>query len=225
MEIAVIHFIIVMAMSGLTKGAGVLPDGPLNVAVGETVMFNTTLTTPEQTFLTVRWKFGEKNIFDYNVNFGHITDPEYEGRITFFISTASLELRNVTPNDSGQYKVIIVEGDGQILDKFTKLDVHVPVSGVTATASSRDLVEDTSVLLSCSSSGSSLSFLWLNGSSELTAGDRVQLTDGGANVTINVTRYDQGTFWCRVSNPVSEAMSVLNKLVLSCFLPKEVVKL
>nr|XP_040026250.1 carcinoembryonic antigen-related cell adhesion molecule 1-like isoform X2 [Gasterosteus aculeatus aculeatus] len=193
MEIAVI---ILMAMSG-----------PLNAAVGETVMFSTTLTPPEIPFLTVRWRFGEKVILDYDTTSANIPHPEYEGRITLFISTGSLELRNVTSNDSGQYSVIIVTGAGQVEDGNTELGVHVPVSDVTATASSRDLQEDTSVRLSCSSYGSSLSFFWLNGSSQLTAGDRVQLSDGGANVTINVTRYDQGTFRCCVFNLVSEATS------------------
>ncbi|KAM8869647.1 cell adhesion molecule CEACAM1-like isoform 2-T2 [Spinachia spinachia] len=210
---------VAVVFTGWTKGAGVLPDGPLNVAVGETVMFHPTLTAPETAILTVRWKFGATVITNSNGNF---TAPEYEGRITLFRSTRSLELRNVTPGDSGQYSVLIVQVDGALADGETKLDVHVPVSDVTVTASTRDLVEDTSVRLSCSSRGSSLSFLWLNGSSELAAGDRVQLTDGDANVTINVTRYDMETFGCRVFNPVSEATSGQIKLFIS-FGPENVI--
>ncbi|XP_068568956.1 carcinoembryonic antigen-related cell adhesion molecule 5-like [Cebidichthys violaceus] len=213
MEIAVIHFIILVAISGLTKGAGVLPDSHLNKAVGETVMFSTTLTPSETPFQSVTWKFGGKDIIYFNVN--NFTEPEYEGRITFFISTGSLELRNLAHNDSGEYNVSISIAGEPPKEGNTRLDVHVPVSDVMATASSTDLVEDSSVRLSCSSSGSSLSFLWLNGSSEVTASDRVQLTDGGANVTINVTRYDQGPFRCHVSNPVSDDTSGLINLFIS----------
>ncbi|XP_075965816.1 cell adhesion molecule CEACAM5-like [Anarhichas minor] len=205
MEIAVIHFIILMAISGLTKGAGLLPDGPLNAAVGETVMFTTTLTPSETLFHLVTWKFGDKNIIVFNVN--NFTTAEYEGRITLFISTGSLELRNLNHDDSGEYSVSIIPAGELPEEGKTRLDVHVRVSDVMATASSTDLVEDSSVRLSCSSSGSSLSFLWFNGSSEVTAGDRVQLTDGGSILTINVTRYDQGPFRCNVSNPVSSATS------------------
>ncbi|KAJ4931228.1 hypothetical protein JOQ06_025526 [Pogonophryne albipinna] len=212
MEKAVIHFIILGVISGLTEGAGLLPDG-LNAAVGGKVMFTTTLT-PETPFQIVNWRFGAKDIFTWNVN--NFPAPEYEDRITFIMSTGSLELRNLALNDSGEYSVTIFLPGEPAISGTTILNIKETVSNVTVTSSSTELVEFSSVSLSCSSSGSPLSFLWLNSSSEVTGSDRVQITDGNSTLTINnVTRYDKGPFRCQVTNLVSEGTSdPLNLLII-----------
>ncbi|XP_067365596.1 carcinoembryonic antigen-related cell adhesion molecule 5-like isoform X2 [Channa argus] len=137
-----------------------------------------------------------------------------------------LRLMNIQMNQSGSYSCQAF--NNKTLRYKTSqpaaIIVIVPVSNVTVTVSDIDLVEfNSSVRLCCSSSGSSLSFLWLNGSSEVTAIDRVQLTDGGSTVTIvNVTRYDQGPFRCKVSNAVSNGTSDLVNLSIS-FGPENIV--
>ncbi len=96
---------------------------------------------------------------------------------------------------------------------------QVPISNVTLETNATNLVEfnDTAVLMCSVSSGTSLSYVWLNGSSEVTAGGRVQLSDGGANLTIvGVTRYDEGPFRCNVSNGISNEISVAVNLNISC---------
>ncbi|XP_025767413.1 carcinoembryonic antigen-related cell adhesion molecule 6-like [Oreochromis niloticus] len=206
METALIHLIILGVISGLSEGSGVLPDGPLNAAVGETVMFTTTLTPTETPFLSVVWVFGSKNIITSST--ANITGAGYEGRITLFPSTGSLELRSLTVNDIGEYTVRISPAGEPAKTGRTRLEIYERVSNISVTSSSTDLTEfNSSVSLSCSASGSALSFLWLNGSSVVTESDRVHLTDGGSSVVINVTRFDQGSFRCRVANPVSNGAS------------------
>ncbi|XP_070690983.1 cell adhesion molecule CEACAM5-like [Pempheris klunzingeri] len=207
MDVLPLLCIVSVAFTGLTRGSGLLPDGPLNATVGETVMFNTSLPPTEKPFVTANWKFGAKNIITANIV--NTTGPGYEGRITFFPSTASLELRNLALNDSGKYTINITPQGTEEISGITTLAVYARISDVIVTLSSTDLVEfNSSVRLSCSSSGSSPSFHWLNGSSEVTQSDRVQLTDGGANLTItNVTRYDEGQFSCQAFNPVSDDKS------------------
>uniref|UniRef100_A0A671WB44 Ig-like domain-containing protein n=1 Tax=Sparus aurata TaxID=8175 RepID=A0A671WB44_SPAAU len=185
----------------LTKGAGVLPDGPLNATLGGTMVFTTTLTPPEKPFTFVEWKFGDQSIISTNTN----ATADYEGRVTLFISTGSLELRNLVLSDSGEYRVLIIPQGGSILEGTIRLEVY----GEQIFHFSTDLVEfNSSISLKCSASGISLSFLWLNSSSEVIQSDRVQLTDGGATLTIvNVTRYDQGPYECHVFNPVNSDTS------------------
>ncbi|XP_034553524.1 titin [Notolabrus celidotus] len=215
METAAIAIIIILGIfSGLTNGAGVLPD-TVNAAVGETLKFTTTLSPTEKPFTLMNWKFGDRDII--TSDFLNRTGPGYEGRITLFPLTGSLELWNLASSDSGEYRVFIVPYEEAVKTGSTRLQVYEPVSNVEIYTGSTDLVEFSRLVrLSCYSAGSSLFFSWTNVTSHVTASDRVQLSDGGSVLTItSVTRYDQGPFLCTVSNSISNGISPQVNLSIS----------
>lgn len=89
-------------------------------------------------------------------------------------------------------------------------------SDVIINPSKKEVELNGTVSLVCSASGSFLSFTWLNGSSEVTAGERVQLTDGNSRLTITgVIRGDTGPYQCEASNTISKATSPLLNLTIS----------
>ncbi|XP_059195088.1 carcinoembryonic antigen-related cell adhesion molecule 5-like [Centropristis striata] len=210
METSVTLFILLGVISGGSHGTGVLPDS-LVAAVGETVNFTTTVTPSQTPFILVQWDFNDIDGFDSNIITSSTEDtiqPAYKGRVTLFRSTGSLELRNVTLFDNGEYSLNIIPMGAALQIGKCKLVTYVPISNVVATLTHTDTVEHSSVGLTCSSAGSHQSFRWMNGSSELTASDRVSLSAGGSIVTIiNVLRYDHGSFRCHVVNPYSEGTS------------------
>lgn len=101
---------------------GILPPGPLSGAVAGTVKFTTTLRPPEKPFMSVSWSFKGVNIItSSSIN---ITDPGHTNRISLDRATGSLELRNLVPEDSGEYTVTIVpDGEPQKQGK-TFLNVY-----------------------------------------------------------------------------------------------------
>ncbi|KAK3551611.1 hypothetical protein QTP70_019753 [Hemibagrus guttatus] len=145
----------------------------------------------------------------------HPVKPPYEGRASLDTTTLALELRSLTESDTGQY-FLIIETALESFTGQTSLQVLVPVSSVTVVPSQTELVEfNSSVSFVCSTSGSSLSFIWLNGSSEITAGERVQLTDNNSSLTItSVIRGDTGPYECEASNSISRKKSLPLSLII-----------
>uniref|UniRef100_A0A8C8F4F1 Ig-like domain-containing protein n=1 Tax=Oncorhynchus tshawytscha TaxID=74940 RepID=A0A8C8F4F1_ONCTS len=187
----------------LCYGKGLLPADSMVGEVTHNVTF-TIVNPPSAPFRVVAWTANGTNVITSGGGEADDIGTGYVGRITLNSTTGSLELRNLVLSDTGEY-VVNIFAVGQPNEGTATLRVYAPVSKMTITANNIDLVEfNSSVSLSCSSSGSSPSYRWLNGSSEFTASDGVQLDDGNSTLTIvRVTRYDQGPFWCIVSNPIN----------------------
>ncbi|XP_076593564.1 cell adhesion molecule CEACAM6-like [Chaetodon auriga] len=189
-------------MYGLTKGAAVLPDGPLNAAVGGTVMFTTTLPPPEKPFFSVAWFFGDRNIITSNDE--NTTAPEYEDRITYFPSTGSLQLRNLSLDDSGEYTVSIIPSGEAVKNGNIRLDVYERVSGASVSPSVNLLIEGNSAILSCEAAGSFLNRAWMKDGSDLIPTDNITLQDNNRVLSFQpLKRTDSGQYSCYISNPVS----------------------
>ncbi|KAI1886247.1 hypothetical protein AGOR_G00212030 [Albula goreensis] len=206
------QFIITLTLlTGLCSGQNVLPPGPVNGAVGGSVMINTNIGSAGP-FLAISWNFngGSGSVTVATVNLGGTTPgPGYEGRVSVSSTTGSLELKQLTLGDTGTYTVNLIPNSGGQLTGDTTLNVYEPVSNVTVNANATDLVElNDTVSLTCSASGTSLSYQWRNGSSDITAGGRVQLSDGGRILTISsVLMSDRGPLYCTVHNVVSTGTS------------------
>ncbi|XP_047216035.1 carcinoembryonic antigen-related cell adhesion molecule 5-like isoform X2 [Girardinichthys multiradiatus] len=121
-------------------------------------------------------------------------------------SPSSLTITSARLTDSGLYKLEEIN----VFSVELELSVQEQISNATLSAKTTDLVEfiDTAVLMCSVSTGTSLSYKWLAGNSTISSGPRMQLSNGGATISIvGVTHYDQGPYRCNVSNGVGYDVS------------------
>ncbi|XP_059363641.1 hemicentin-1-like [Carassius carassius] len=180
------------------------------VAVGS----NVTISVNDTETLTIgTWLFGPSILFLWypgNV----LTGSGHQNGTEFNSSTYQLTLTSVTLKNSGLYVLDALQP--KVLAQIT-LEVQEPVSNLTAFVNATNLVEfNDTVTFTCSANGSPLWFSWTNGSSTVTAGERVVLGNGGRDFIISgVTRYDEGPFKCLVVNNISNAESQQMNLSIS----------
>lgn len=99
-----------------------LPNDSLNASVGMSVTFSTTLTAQEAPFTVIDWKFKDTTIIYFNEAI--VVTPEYKDKANITMNTGSLELRDLTVNDSGQYRVIITPRKQSSREGATTLNVY-----------------------------------------------------------------------------------------------------
>ncbi|XP_051263034.1 carcinoembryonic antigen-related cell adhesion molecule 5-like [Dicentrarchus labrax] len=205
---------LVHLLSGMSVGEGILPPGPLSGAVAGTVKFTTTLRPPETPFLSVSWSFKGVNIITSTSS--NVTEPGHANRISLDRATGALELRNLVPEDSGEYTVIIVPDGGLQKQGKTTLNVYALVSGAIIRSPAAILIEDkSSTNLSCEASGSISTRVWIKDGQPLHPSGRVSLSMDNKTVFIQpVHSSNHGTYQCRVSNPVS-TMTAAHKLTVN----------
>ncbi|KAG7276202.1 hypothetical protein CRUP_004793 [Coryphaenoides rupestris] len=188
----------------LTSGAVEVKPLANPIGVGDTLVLT---LSPATSINRGLWTAGSFTILTWEGQ-QQAAFPSYTGRASVDTATGTLTLHSVTLADTGVYTVRNTES---ALTASTSVTVLEAISNVTLTTNATVFVEfRDSAAFACSAGGSTLAFLWTNGSLAVTGGSEVQVHSdtGGSTLTIlNVTRYDRGPLTCNVSNAVSSDAS------------------
>lgn len=113
--------------SGFCTCRNVLEPGQVNGAVGESVWLKTTLSPPAKPFVVLVWSLSLENIITFfreGNSTTNYTTPAYLDRLLLNTSTGSLELKDLTLNDSGIYSLVIVPSGSAGRQGEIKLQVY-----------------------------------------------------------------------------------------------------
>ncbi|XP_076135973.1 cell adhesion molecule CEACAM6-like isoform X3 [Alosa pseudoharengus] len=188
-------------------------DAPPYGEAGQRVEFTIT-NPPPPPFFIVTWRLKGGNIV---VNFNGVVEKPtngYIGRVSVSNTTGSLELRQLTVNDTGIYTVSIQSGsivrEGEkSLTVFEKIsDVHITHPGDVLIANKN------SVNLTCDARGSIVTREWTKDEQPLSS-NRITFHEENRRVSISpVQKEDNGEYTCQVRNPVSSLHNV-SKLIVN----------
>uniref|UniRef100_A0A8C4TI75 Carcinoembryonic antigen-related cell adhesion molecule 6-like n=1 Tax=Erpetoichthys calabaricus TaxID=27687 RepID=A0A8C4TI75_ERPCA len=196
----------------------ITPQNILNGTVGGEITFDISVDPVDLTASAGTWKFGSNVVVTWT-NSNPVYTNDYKGRVEVTFATGTLKFNKLFATDSGEYTVTITTAPSTLnLNGRVELKVYDPVSVPTIQSNVTNPVEfNDTVTLTCTASGSDVSYRWFNGSSELSDTQRVHLSADNRNLTISgVLRSDDGPFYCYVYNHVSKNFSKPFNLDVKC---------
>uniref|UniRef100_A0A5F8HBW2 Carcinoembryonic antigen-related cell adhesion molecule 6-like n=1 Tax=Monodelphis domestica TaxID=13616 RepID=A0A5F8HBW2_MONDO len=129
----------------------------------------------------------------------------------------SLLIPNLTLNDTEVYIVQIVNSEGMIAtDAKVQFRVYEELVNPNITVNSTNIIENDSLVLTCSSENKGGNILWFFNNQPLTLNERMNISENNETLTImNVKWKDTGSYQCEVWNPISSKKSDNLTLILN----------
>ncbi|XP_076135970.1 cell adhesion molecule CEACAM6-like [Alosa pseudoharengus] len=189
-------------------------DAPPYGEAGQSVEFTIT-NPPPPPFFIVTWRLKGGNIV---VNFNgaeEVPTDGYIGRVSVSNTTGSLELRQLTDNDTGIYTVSIQSGsntwEGE--KSLTHVFERITTSPITSTGGTL-IAGSSSVNLTCDAQGTFITREWTKDGTPLSPSNRITFYEDNRTLSISpVEKEDSGQYTCTVSNPVSSVSENHNLVV------------
>ncbi|XP_059818904.1 carcinoembryonic antigen-related cell adhesion molecule 5-like [Hypanus sabinus] len=182
----------------------IIEHSQINVTAGGEALFS---VRPSSSVSSGSWNFNGLTVAQWIGQTGTI-DNVYRSRAELFTSNGSLLLKSVNVSDSGEYRVNMVPISGSQTSATVTLRVTEPVSNVTATSNATMLIEySDTVRLTCSATGTDVSYLWLEDNSVIIPGGRFELSADHSTLTVSGVLRSDGNFTCRASNLINEITS------------------
>ncbi|TRY95584.1 hypothetical protein DNTS_018366 [Danionella cerebrum] len=180
-----------------------------NGEVGGSVTF-TPENLPSTEIAIIAWQAetlaGKSNIVSGSPD-SPVISPGYTDRVVFDKNSLSLELLNLTPNDSGTYTFTVTSSGGSDLDARTSLNVYELISDMKLTGPEEELIEgESSATLTSRGSGNITSIEWMKDNTPLNPSENIIFSPDNRAVSISPVQ--------RSDSP--EVVDLGVKITLSC---------
>ncbi|XP_040590171.1 carcinoembryonic antigen-related cell adhesion molecule 3-like [Mesocricetus auratus] len=140
--------------------------------------------------------------------------PAYKNKVTVY-PNISLLFHNTTQEDTGLYVLQTVNTKFEVQEAHVYLHIYKPVTQPILRVISTSVPEQSSVVLTCLSGDTGVSFHWIFNNHSLQLTERMTLSPTKCQLFIDPFRSeDVGEYQCVVSNPVSSKTSLPLNLVM-----------